>query len=310
MFAIWDNLFCSPEHWGPDHYYSGIGSLLEWMQGRGIYPWLVGSCDQVDGSRVKFSSTEALVAHVSRLVDIQRTVDTGLFEISNEDWKNGLVAKLFPASLFTGLPTIRSAPSPIATSLDEAGPLIDATTSHTARGSEWARKAKDLYDASSDSGRPSLAGEPDKLDNVSPSSYADYMAVCDLFGSGGIIHGGFRSLDPRHLTDLQNCVAPRVGEYGYEHLARIAETWTLGGIPDTAASQGRYIRGTDHDDGDLAIHHTDCPAAHCTLRTFAMEEPGKQTIVQVDANDMPVTTKPGWAVTITANVIHAVKVGA
>ena len=225
--------------------------------------------------------------------------------MSNEDWKNGQLAGRFDAALFKGVLATRSAPSEEQFP-DGPGPLLDFTVHHTPRDPGWMRQANDLIEVArlgwtdrasgrvwTASGLPAVASEPIRIgEGTTAREHADYFAVADLYGAGGTVHGGNRSSDAKHETNLQRCEYPETNSESDQAARRtleaIAAVWRAGMPPD--ANAGQFTRG----------ELKDSPLAHdagLALRTFCMIQ-GDQAacvIVQSRAGYAPVPIN-GWQV--------------
>jgi hypothetical protein len=230
---------------------------------------------------------------------------SALGELVNEDFKNGRLSARFSPSMLTGMPWTRSA-APDNEMPYVPGTFLDWTTHHTPRDHEWPRKAKELYDISNAgftiedppgtpkerfnaTELPAVAGEPIRLDEATASDYADYMAVCELFGAGGCLHGGFATKDPDHTTDLQFSIAPPPGSHGAQVAQAVSEIWALNINPELA-SRGHYTRGP----------MVECPLFHkdeWALRTFSMHIDNHAVVVVVRPNQHhQVIEQGGWRV--------------
>ncbi len=286
VFATWENTKFGPKF--VQNYYERMKLFLQYAASWGFYVHLVGLCDMKPGNQV-YLSFEEQWHHLDKLAQMSREVGNVFFEVSNEDTDpdSGGTAKLFPADLFSGVLSTRSTwagdENPQA-----AGTYLDWVTVHLPRSDDFAAKGKVLYESQRQglgqypaSGRPSISGEPRRIaEGTSAAQHADNALVCELMGSGGLIHGGFSSLDPGHQSDLQNCRIP--SGLALECCVAVSETWDAAGelIHPEAASRGRYTRGG----------FSDCPIEHddnLALRSYFMEVDGRMYGGAIDR-------KPGW----------------
>lgn len=251
-------------------YYAALDSFCAGMADAGLRLHFVAFTDQVPGSSVLMSPDEQ-DQHLHRVMSVLGNHDNALLEVCNEDWKNGGLARRFGLEWFDNVLATRSSWEDGQTPL-EAGSVLDFTTEHTPRGSEWERKSKNLLETSRlgigdfpPTNKPAIAGEPERLEDATPRQYADYVAVAELFASGACLHG----------LGLERCQIP-----GDESVARaVAAVWADPPAADLAAI-GTYTRGG----------LPDCPLAHSddlALRTFAMIAGNRATAVVV-------SPKPGW----------------
>lgn len=319
VFCTWRNLNLRID----DHTIPALVALVDWLNERGTAVHVVTLCDQTSDSPVLISRAEqdAFVQSVDLALANKRT----LGELVNEDHKNGRIAARFPRTWLQNMPWTRSAP--YYTELPTVpGEYLDWTTSHTPRDEEWPRKAKELLDISRlgwpievrqpdgtmkkvgdffPTHLPAVAGEPINMDEAGrASNYGDYLAVCDLYGAGGCLHGGFASLpqarDAGHVTDLQYCNAPEPGSLGWQVGEEVKRVWTSGMIDADLAVTGRYVRGP----------WTDCPLEHSdalALRTFAMIAPDDRRAVAVVVRPEPeweAKTTNGWRIIGAAGNVY------
>jgi len=286
FFHIWGNLDLSPRRRG---YYDALHRAYELLIEHGMYPWGVRYCDQEPGMSVCLSAAERAdyETHNRSVLASFPMIE----ELMNEAWQNGNFAgTLTPVSTFC----TRSA-APDDRLPDDAGPLLHFTTHHTPRGNEQTRKAKEMIDVAklgfdhwSPSGMCAAAGEPPHINKdewTDPQRCADYYALCDLFGNGGVIHGGFGPDGSN--APLQSCIVP-TDPNTLACLDAIAEVWREGNdVPLGTFAEGKYLRGTADNTGDLGIDHFDRYTEHGenpkgALRSFAMQVGPRQVIVPVD----------------------------
>ena len=291
---MWQNLDLSPKSPG---YWKAVREAFELCISLGLYPWPVRYCDQVPESRILLSDAErrAFDAELPRVyADFPQILD----EYMNEAWQNGDFAG--ELQRIGALVACRSAAHD-SQKPDAAGPLLDWTNHHTPRGDQQTRKAKEMIDVAilgfdgwAPSGRPPVAGEPphiNKDDWTDPQLCADYYALCDLFGAGGVVHGGY--FPDGSNAPLQSCVIP-TDPNTLACMDAIATVWRPGNdVPAGTFSQGRYLRGNADNTGDLGINHADRytdtgenPAG--ALRSFAMQVGNRQIICPIDRG-------PKWA---------------
>lgn len=291
VFGSWVNLGLKP---GGDAYYEALSTLGLWLNSRGIVLHFVVFCDQVDGSPVLMTEAEQ-DRHLYRTTEVL-SGKAALGEILNEAFKNGQMAGRFPRSILTGLPWTRST-AYFEAPLEEPGEPLDWLTAHTDRDDDWSRGGKFLMEmrrgfTNDNTGyrwpgghRPSVAGEPIRMDEATARDYADYAALAEMMGDGMCLHGGFASFDAGHATDLQNCIAPAPGSHGDRVARAVAEVWKSGIDPELA-KVGMYEKG-----GPLV--HSDVTA----LRTYAMTRGNQSTVVVVRPTpDHQVITRDGWRV--------------
>ena len=273
-----------------DGYLAGLRAFLEWSRARGLYVQFTLFADQVDGSPVRLT-TEEQDRLLRDVLAICRDAGNVFFEVSNEDWKNGQLAARFPRSLFDGVLAARSAPAEDQFP-DGPGPLLDFTVHHTPRDPGWMRQANDLVEVArlgwkdAKSGRvwqptglPAVATEPIRiLEGTTAREHADYLAIADLLGAGGNIHGGNRSSDAAHQTNLQRCEYPASGSQldreARQTLDAVSAVWRAG-IP-LDANAGQFTRGGQPD----------APLAHdpaVVMRTFCMIQGAQATCVIVQS---------------------------
>lgn len=223
VFTVWNNLQLKMGTATGDSqaYYRSLMQFLGWLMGRGLYCHLVGLCDQVSGSSVHANKDEQ-VAHLLNCIGMADEVGNVIFETFNEFEKNDGddVCGLLPNAAYGNIPSTRSWWNENESYLT-AGPLIDFTTGHTDRDQQWARRFIQNMDVmergyglpNGDSvpatGRPHILGEPRRIaEGSTPRQHADYHAGGILFGPGGCLHGGFKTIDPRTESDLQFCKVP------------------------------------------------------------------------------------------------------
>lgn len=290
VFCMWRNTGYSPR--SVNSYYEKLEKFLEYAAGKGLYVHLVLFCDQVDGSPVKLS-TEEQNFHARTCAEMARRGDNCLIEIINEDFKNGQISARFEPQIFTDVVSCRSAWF-AGDDPESPGTYLDWTTHHLDRDkAEFPRKGKELVDSQilglgnyPPARRPAIAGEPIRVaEGTTARQHADNAAVCELFGVGVCIHGGFAP-DPRHESDLQRCNVPT--GLSLECCRGYGDVWKAG-IPASAASRGSYTRGP----------FSSCPLEHhdeWSLRTFAMLEGGTSTTVVVSPNNNHrVIWQDGWS---------------
>jgi hypothetical protein len=279
VFCMWRNILFSPRT--VQNYYDKLEDFLVYCSSYGLYVHLVLFCDQTADSPILLTKTEQDY-HVSRCADIARSVGNVLIEISNEDFKNGQVSARFDPALFSNIVTTRSAWF-AGDDPQSPGTYLDWTTHHLDRDkAEFPRKGKELVDSQKlglgnypAAGRPAIAGEPIRVaEGTTARQHADNAAVCELFGTGVCIHGGYAP-DPRHESDLQRCNIPT--GVALDCCQAYGDVWRAG-IPTTAASLGAYTRGPFPS---CPLFHTDDWA----LRTFAMLEGSRSTTVVVSRRD-------------------------
>ena len=288
FFLMWQNLELSPKSPG---YWTAVREAFELCISMGLYPWPVRYCDQIPGSRILLSNGER-AAYEQHLAQLYADFPWILDEYMNEPWKNGDFAGQLAriGALVATRGSANDTQKP-----DAPGALLDWTTHHTPRGSEQTRKFKEMADVAilgfpgwDPSGRPPLAGEPPRInqdDWTDPQRCADYYAGCDLFGAGGVIHGGYGPDGSN--APLQSCIIPTDANT-LACMDAIADVWRAGNdVPVGTFSQGKYLRGNADNTGPLAINHWDRyteqgenPAG--ALRTFAMQVGPRQIIVPVD----------------------------
>lgn len=288
VFGMWSVTGFAP--WLVEGYYSGFDQLCARLAATGLRLHFVAFTDQVPplpGNTDIRMSDDQQNTHLRRIVEIAREYPNVLLEICNEDWKNGGIAGRFPREWFDGVLTTRSSWEDGKTPL-EAGSVLDWTTEHTPRGSQWERKAKNLLETSRQglgdfpaTGKPAIAGEPERLQNATPRQYADYVAVAELFASGACLHGDGDT--------LQRCRIP-----ADDSVARaVAAVWADPPPADLAAI-GEYSRGQKDGQGTCPLVHRDRydddgnevePSG--SLRTFAMLAGNRATAVVVSPG-------PGW----------------
>jgi hypothetical protein len=264
-------------------YYAVLGDLAQFLGDNGLRLHFVAFTDQVPGSNVLMTPEEQN-EHIKQVANVLADHDNALLEICNEDWKNGGIAGRFPREWFEGILATRSSWEDGKTP-DEVGSVLDFTTEHTPRGSQWERKAKNLLETSRQglgnfpaTGKPAIGGEPERLQNATPRQYADYMAVAELFGSGACLHGDGDTLQRCRIPADQSvaqAVAAVWADPPPADLAAIGE-YTRGGL-DTCPL---VHRDRFDDDGNL---RDDSGA----LRTFAMLAGNRATAVVVSPG-------PGW----------------
>jgi hypothetical protein len=273
-FLMWNNTGYGPK--SQANYYD----LLErhWSERKqdGLYTHAVLFCDQVNGSRVLLSPGEQ-DAHVHRCVDIARRVGSVILEVVNEDFKNGEISARFPKDWFSGVLTTRS------TWQDDQDPqapglYLDWVIKHTDRGNEFAKNGKVLHEAERQglgeypaANRPAASTEPRRIaEGTNPRQHADDTAVCELFGLGRCLHGGFQSLDGSHESDLQNCRVPTGLSLDCCHA--VSEVWRDQLFDPRCATSGRYVRGQADGQGDCPIEHRDKSddPQHGAIRSYFM----------------------------------------
>ena len=299
-FLMWANTGYGPK--AQANYYD----LLEhhWTERKhdGLYTHATLFCDQVEGSRVLLTSGQQ-DAHVHRCVDIAKRVGTVLLEVNNEDFKNGEISARFPREWFTGVLTTRSTWEDNEDP-QEPGVYLDWVIKHCDRGDEFTVKGKVLHEAERQglgaypaAARPAASTEPRRIaEGTNPRQHADDTGVCDLFGLGRCLHGGFSSLDASHESDLQNCRVPAPG-LSRDCCDAVSQVWEAGVFDLRCATSGRYTRGG----------LSDCPIVHVdksvdpqrgAVRSYFMELDGVMYGLAVDPGPQwklePVN---GWKVT-------------
>ncbi len=287
-FNMWWNLNLSPKLPG---FYDALKEAIELCTELGIRPWPVRYCDQDP------SSGSPILLSTSERQDYDNTLptiytDIIIDEMMNEPWQNGN----FAGSLSRIRNIIATRGAANDSQLPDApGAILDFTTHHTPRGHEQTRKAKEMADVAllgwdtwNPSGHPAMAGEPphvNKDDWTNPQLCADYYALCDLFGAGGVIHGGYAPDGSN--APFQSCEIP-TDPNTLACLEAIKAVWIPGNdVPPGTFAEGRYLRGTADNTGDLGINHWDRYTDHGenrkgALRTFAMQVGNRQIIVPVD----------------------------
>jgi len=269
VFGTWTVTTFDPRS-TPD-YYGALDRLGTLLEARGLHLHFVALTDQVPGSSILMSVSER-DAHVRQVVEVLRRHPGSLLEIENETEKNGMDAPRYSASTFAGVLTARS--SWFDTSLPSVvGSVLDFSTVHTPRTDDWSRKSKTLLDVSrlgwegfDPSHKPTVGGEPQQAEKATPSDYADYIAVGELYGSGVALHSTAMERD-------QSPADPSVP-------AAAAAAWA-DPPPADLASVGSYTRGG----------LPDCPIVHIdnetdgnpagSLRTFCMVAGTRATCVVV-----------------------------
>lgn len=263
VFCTWGNLSLRVDR-------DATRAALLLLKDEGFYCHLVGLCDQVSGSSVRLPKSEQ-VDWLRFCIALGREIGNVIFETFNEARKNDddEVCGLLPSSDYAGVPSTRSWWDENE-SYTQVGALIDFTTGHTDRGKEWARTFIQTLDVSQRgyglpngdqvpaTRKPHILGEPRRIaEGSTPRQQADYHAGALLMGPGSCLHGGFRTIDPRHESDLQNCMVPSGASadccdaVGAVHRANV---WPLN-TPD-----GDYVRGgVDNHNND---NKSDCPILH------------------------------------------------
>jgi len=301
VFNLWGNLDLSPRRHG---YYDALRAVIDLALAYGHRPWLVRYCDQVDGSPVYLNARER--AEYDRTLPLIYG-DLPIDEYMNEPWQNGNFAGSL-SRIGTLLATRGAANDSQLPSAP--GALLDFTTHHTPRGDQQTRKAKELIDVAKlgfEGWPPSmicaLAGEPPHINKdewTDPQLCADYYALCDLYGNGGVIHGGYAPDGSN--APLQSCVIPTDANT-LACLDAIATVWRDGNdVPLGTFADGKYLRGTAMNDGDLGIDHYDRYTdfgenPEGSLRTFAMQVGSRQIVAPVDRG-------PQWALGTTIGFRH------
>ena len=277
QFNMWGNYNLSPTEVG---YFDWLRDALEMVNRRGMWAWPVAYCDQVNGSSILLTQQQRRT-YEAMLPQAYKDIAM-LDEDMNEPWQNGDFAGTLPKF---GPCSTRGAAND-SQMPDAPGALLDWTTHHTPRGSQQTRKFKEMIDVAklgftgwTPSGRPPVAGEPPRIDQddwTDPQRCADYFAGCDLYGAGGVIHGGWGP--DGDSTDLQRCRIPTAPN-ALACLDAIRQVWA-NGIPVGTFADGSYLRGNADNTGELGINHADRytdtgenPAG--ALRTFAMQVGGR-----------------------------------
>jgi hypothetical protein len=235
--------------------------------------------------------------HVRLVVEICRRVGNALpFEISNEDTDgdSGGTAGWFNKSMFNDLIATRSTwfdnENPqLPDRNGNPSPYLSAESVHLPRSEEFFVKGKTLYEAQRQGlGQYpparvwTVSGEPQRIaEGTTPRQHADNAAVCELFGGGGLVHGGFSSFDGNHQTDLQNCVFPAPGTLGAQCCEAVRDVWASNLIHGDCAARGNYTRGGLPG---CPIEHTDrtLDPSRGAVRTYAMEVDGVMYCVPCD----------------------------
>ena len=267
VFSIWNNLKLKPQD---DRYYTELEAFLVWLRGQGFHSHLVALCDQVGGSGVRLPKDQQ-IAHLQRVIEISRRTGNVLIEEFNEFEKNdddGVCGMLSP-SAYQGVPATRSWWGENQ-HWRHAGALLSWTTGHTDRGREWTRQFIQSLDVAQRgyglpdgtpvpaTRLPHVLGEPRRVaEGSTPRQHADYHAGGLLMGAGGCLHGGFKTIDGRHESDLQFCVVPSgVSLACAEAVGQVfrSKLWP----PNTP--DGNYVRGGVNDFND--DNKGDCPIIH------------------------------------------------
>jgi hypothetical protein len=278
VFGMWSVTGFDPRAY--TDYYDLLDNTCILLADWGLRLHFVAFTDQVWGSSVLMSEAEQN-AHMLKVNEVLRAHDNSFMEPVNEDWKNGGFAGRFPREWFDGVLATRSSWEDGNTPL-ECGSVLDFTTEHTPRGSQWERKAKNLLETSRlgigdfpPTDKPAIAGEPERLQNATPRQYADYVAVAELFASGACLHGDGDT--------LQRCRIP--ADQGVTQA--VAAVWADPPPADLAAV-GEYSRGQKDGQGTCPLVHRDrydddgrLVDDSGALRTFAMLAGGRATAVVV-----------------------------
>ena len=311
VFTVWNNTKYSPKN--SELYYVNVNLAAQYARQHGFFLHVVGLCDMKPSNPDVYMNYDQQVDHLEQLVDIGREVGNFLpFEISNEDTDgdSGGTAGFFPKSMFDGLIATRS------TWFDDENPqlpdqngnpseYLSAMSVHTPRGPEFFVKGKVLYESQRQGlGQYpatrlwTVSGEPQRIaEGTTPRMHADNAAVCELFGGGGLVHGGFRSFDGNHETDLQNCVAPERGSNGDKCILGVSDVWASGLIHPEAAGRGRYTRGGLEDCPIVHVDHT-VDGQKGAVRTYCMEYEGKMyTVVCGPMPQWQAQPVNGWRIT-------------
>lgn len=266
VFGAWNNVGLKPN----DAYYPKQYEFFEWLKGRGLYCHFVMLCDQVPGSAVHMTP-DRQVNQMQRSITNAAELGNVILECFNEFEKNdgdGLCG-LLQHEEFLKVPATRSWWNENESYLT-AGSLLDFTTGHTDRGREWARtfiqtldvsqRGYGLPDGSSvpATRKPHILGEPRRVaEGTTPRQHADYHAGALLYGPGGCLHGGFKSLDGRHESDLQFCVVPDgLSRDCCDAVGAVqrSDVWPLN------TPEGHYTRGgVDNFNNDSLAHAVGTP---------------------------------------------------
>jgi hypothetical protein len=300
-FCVWNNTGFGPVH--TRNYYETIEGAMEYSRDAGFYVHLTALCDMKPSNPKVYMPYDGggltQMSHVRILTEIARRVGNVLpFEISNEDTDgdSGQTAGWFPKELFHDLIATRSTwmgdENPWLPDQDgNPSEELTAESVHLPRGPEFMVKGKILFECQRQGlgqyppmGVWTVSGEPQRIaEGTTPRQHADDHAVCELFGGGGLIHGGFSSLPTAHghETDLQNCVAPERGSLGDQCCNAVRDVWQAELIHPNAAAYGRYTRGGLPDCPIRHVDRTEDPEHGC-VRTYAMELDGVMYCVPVD----------------------------
>lgn len=267
-FSMWWNTNYGPH--SVRDYYEKYEAALEHAFKSGVYVHPVMFCDQVSGSSVRLNAPQQW-EHANQLRAIyRRHAGFVIPEISNEDWKNGEVAKQFTSDMFDGLMAMRSSWPETDPPTDPryCGPVLKVATKHPDRTFDWPRKGKVLYEMQYEGlGQfpafkvVSIAGEPERIGigqsgNTTPRQHADNAAVCEMMGGGMCLHGGYASFDSDHDSDLQNC--RMVGSTNaMACIQAVSDVWHSDIFDIECATTEALVRGTENNDGECPVVHWD-----------------------------------------------------
>lgn len=302
-FTIWQNTQYAPK--SPADYDAIERALEHARDVHGLYVHLVGLCDQKPSNSV-YRPFEEQKAHVQRLLDMAKRTGNVIFEISNEDTDSdsGNTAHLFPPEMFEGVWSTRSTwqgdQDPQA-----PGTWLDWSTYHLPTGDDFACKGKVLYEIQRQGlGEypapriPAIGGESRRIaEGTNPRQHADQAMVCELFGVGYCLHGGFSSQWPGQDSDMQACSIP-TGP-ALECAKAVGVTRRAGLIDPRCAAEGRYVRGQADGGGECPIVHrdkTDDPQRGA-VRSYFMEWNGHMFGGAVDPGPQwKLEPREGWRV--------------
>lgn len=292
-----------------------------------LYIHWVGLCDQVAGSPVHISRDEQ-ISFLRESARICEEAGNVLFENFNEAEKNDDddVCRVLTPSDYGRMPATRTWWGEDR-HWNSEGSLLQWTTGHTDRGTEWTRQFLQALDVSRrgyrytrdgggdapPTGVGHVLGEPRRIaEGTTPRQHADYQAGSKLYGIGGCLHGGFKSINPAHESDLQNCIPPDGLALECCQAVRDVDASTLwpANTPDGNHVRGGVDNWNNDNKSDCPIIHRDryfggppegedgAPAGEYpdgAVRSFFMELGGKWYGLAVDPGpDWRLKVRSGW----------------
>lgn len=247
------------------------------------YEHVVFFCNQRQGGPNRLTEAQQ-DEHVDKMAAACKRQENTIGEIQNEDGDpdNGSISARFRPEQFHGIPMTRSTWYTASNQDPETpGKWMDWVTIHPGRDRDWVYEGPKIgleaqkmalgdYPAPR---KPSLLGEVQRIaEGTTPRQHADHAFHALNFCAGHCVHGGFRSFDPNHETDLQNCRFPSGGS-GLECIDAIRDVWQSPLLIDNAAADGAYTRAAVSDQPPYEQNDNECPITHRDRWIHDSEDP-------------------------------------